>query len=392
MPNDQLVDVFSKLRELKEFDVKRSVETMNAFPSNEFSYDWKGIHLDEINAIIFIIDTYSDYYQDDYINQLIPRIKEITSTYNQILEIIEITDPDLQGNNLIDFEKKYNVLKDLTIKLYDLVKNPKFKNYIVYDLQDANFLKICTYIIYKYDLIFLENIIEEISRNENAALKLQIINKLINFNNINQPNKSNNIIIDLLKDYKIDNDNEIKRSKSELYNEKNNIEQYKNQALAEIETAKNALIITAFKEKVDSFKKPIRTLYILISLLFLTIIGSFLYRIFTINETSFNLAFFIYFVSFIASISSFLAYLIKQNNRLIQQQDYFHRCHVELSALPTYVYDIEKSKIDSLKIELAHKYFTGGTNTESSNNSEINITNENIKQILDLVKEATKKT
>lgn len=397
MPNIQLAEAISQIKDFKEFEEKYSPETMEVFPPKEFSIDWKNVRLNDITSIILpAIEQNSDYTQEEYKNQLVTLMCEIINNYNKIIHIINITDINKKESNLFELTKYYEEIKVLTESLRDLSDNPKFINFTEFNINNNIFSRISTYIIYKNHLSSLESFLEEINKENNYTTKANILNKLINFNNLehtsNNTNQLYKIIFDIIQDYKNDIQDGIIISKIELNQEKNNIEQIKNKALEEIEKAKNSLIITAFKNKGESMNDYIGISYFLISLLFLLIIASLFFRLNTPIHEGFKLESFIYFISFITGISSLLAYLIKQNNRLVQQRDYFLRCHVELSALPTYVYDIEKTKIDSLKIELAQKYFTGGTGNETKTTPEVSLTNENIKQLFDIVKELTKKS
>ncbi|MCW1490386.1 hypothetical protein OLN43_14105, partial [Acinetobacter baumannii] len=152
--------------------------------------------------------------------------------------------------------------------------------------------------------------------------------------------------------------------------------------------------ITAFKNKSETMKDYLHILYFLISLVFLSIITSVFVRMVTKHKigSNFDISSFIYFISFIVSLTALLTFLIREKNNLSTQRDYFERCDTELRALTTYVVGLPQDKIDNLKIELAKQYFTAGSNQiNKGSNQDISLTPENFKQVLDILKEVSKK-
>ncbi|HCQ9656556.1 TPA: hypothetical protein OMQ23_003161, partial [Acinetobacter baumannii] len=100
----------------------------------------------------------------------------------------------------------------------------------------------------------------------------------------------------------------------------------------------------------------------------------------------------LYFLSLIISLTGLLAFLIKEKNSLTAQRDYFERCDTELNAFITYVSDFDPDEIKKLKFDLAKNYFIGGNAQISKGTTQDQtLTPENMKQILDILKELSKK-
>ncbi|MDC4259274.1 hypothetical protein NQ692_05185, partial [Acinetobacter baumannii] len=89
MPNIQLAEAISQIKDFKEFEEKYSSETMEVFPPKEFSIDWKNARLNDITTIILpAIEQNSDYTQEEYKNQLVTLMRKIINNYNKIIHII----------------------------------------------------------------------------------------------------------------------------------------------------------------------------------------------------------------------------------------------------------------------------------------------------------------
>lgn len=386
MLDNNLRESVNELEKFKEFDVKFFGE--ERFPSQGQSGKWREEGLRNIKEIIKILNEYSEYYTPQFSEEVKIRLNEVIILYKKIVEVIIIED-------MSNFSLYFDNIKSIIPTTLNIISTPKFKNINQEEFKNDDFFKLASYIVVINNLTSLTQLMEIISRENNKDLYYKITCTLIDFNNLSyfdKTEKSYQLPAQLTSIYQ-DYVQELSAIKTEeLRLETSKIEQKRLQTIEEIERAKTSLIITAFKDKSDSTKDYINILYFMISLLFLIIIASLFFRLNIKPEEKFHLLPFLYFVSYITAISSFLAFLIREKNRLVAQSDYFNRCHVELSALPTYVYDLEKSKIENLKIELAHKYFTGGANTnENNNNQELNISNENIKQMLEIIKEVSKK-
>ncbi|MDC5430780.1 hypothetical protein NRA51_12585 [Acinetobacter baumannii] len=387
MLDTNLIESVSELEKFKEFEVKFFGE--ERFPTQIQSGKWREEGLKSIKEIITTLTEYSVYYTPQFSEEVKIKLNEVIILYKKIIEVILIED-------ISNFSLYFNNIKSNISTIVETLLKPKFKDITQDEFKNDDFFKLTPYIIALHKLDSLGQLLTFISKESNKDLYYKTTCILVDFNNLSYREKSEKISVlpaQITSIYQNYVEESSAQKKEELRMELSKVEQKRLQTIEEIERAKNSLIITAFKDKSDSVKDYINILYFMISLLFLVIIASLFFRLNIKPEEKFHLLPFLYFVSYITAISSFLAFLIKEKNRLVAQSDYFNRCHVELSALPTYVYDLEKSEIENLKIELAHKYFTGGaTNNENKNNNQdLNISNENIKQMLEIIKEVSKK-
>ncbi|PNH14142.1 Uncharacterised protein [Klebsiella pneumoniae] len=395
MSNSSIKEILSILENIKKLPTiypKSGMHTARVrLPNKTQEVQWNH-QLSIIGRFKIYFSEFGECIDDETINSFLNNLKE-AELYSK--EINEIKDFEQQGkynnifNNLVEsLEQTFNQIKNAKINKNKIsIRSTKeFKDF---------FEMICLINGLKYDESFIQPFIEENS----VELLTEIVQKTIDTSNQKKPD--NNILLDILKIYRDyifvrvrDDKNKIKQEYDYLKTERIKFETDKDKALEEVELAKSKLIITAFKNKSETMKDYLHILYFLISLVFLSIITSVFVRMVTKHEigSNFDISSFIYFISFIVSLTALLTFLIREKNNLSTQRDYFERCDTELRALTTYVVGLPQDKIDNLKIELAKQYFTAGSNQiNKGSNQDISLTPENFKQVLDILKEVSKK-
>jgi hypothetical protein len=385
MTSSTFLDYVGKL---KEFTALPILTTSNGidFPSARQVNDWSQISLKKINEIHYELVSFHFYFQKDFRSKILNKLISINNLYIKLLSYINLKD----NSNFSDINFKIN--QDIK-NLEELLLTPKIENITESSFTLSLFETLTKYLIFKNNIREIETTINLIRAEAKKQELLHILNLIINYNNTNSDDKNiNTLITDLLYEYKKYALRNVEMEKIKINEEiknlnkaKEEIELYKLNTLKEVENAKSGLIITAFEERSKNTSSYISILYFLIALLFLIIISSFIFRMAINHNNEFHISSFIYFLSYIIAISGLLAFLIREKNRLVDQKDYFERCHTELRALTTYVVDIDPQKVEDLKLQLAHKYFTGGNNTQPSEKNEISIPDENIKQLIELL-------
>ncbi|MDC4574330.1 hypothetical protein NQ792_16645, partial [Acinetobacter baumannii] len=79
---------------------------------------------------------------------------------------------------------------------------------------------------------------------------------------------------------------------------------------------------------------------------------------------------YVFFATFIFSLSAFLAFLIKERSRLVALHTYCMKNYLELTALPDYVAELTKEQVQTLRIDLAKSYFKGHIDNQESLNND----------------------
>ncbi|MGJ5281217.1 hypothetical protein ABUI44_14830 [Acinetobacter baumannii] len=79
-------------------------------------------------------------------------------------------------------------------------------------------------------------------------------------------------------------------------------------------------------------------------------------------------------MTFIFSLTGFLAFLIKERSRLVSLQTYCIKNYLELTALPDYMAELTKEQAQALRVDLAKSYFKGYEDNQTSSNDEKSIT------------------
>lgn len=356
--------------------------------------------------------------QVDLLNdEILPEIKRIINFWLEIIEYVSFSDYryfylkdifqsfednytkvriSISSKNNYDFNIAFGELKHTfkVLKNNFLITNFQFlpakveeELNIIVDFIQTNF--------FKQDLSF-SDLIKYLKSQNSDPLNHDITDFIIKFKNNHPELKTGEKQILMRGVYSIYNNylaNNISLEREELINEKNRIEKELADERIKLEQDKNAKLITTFGEKARTMNNSILIFYFFIYGTFSIIIASIFFKMNSNIDTTFKDWHFIYFFSYIAILSTFLTFLIKEKNNLTKRRDYFDRCHVELEALATYTSGFEKEQIIRLKLELAQKYFSAGQNdrNDTLNKDDSPVTNEQFKQILDLIKNLIKK-
>ncbi|WP_267530649.1 hypothetical protein [Acinetobacter oleivorans] len=127
-------------------------------------------------------------------------------------------------------------------------------------------------------------------------------------------------------------------------------------------------------KRVDKLNTRIICLFILLIAVFIIKIISFfiIANFFDSKDTNYiyNIYSYISFISLILSISALTAYFIKDRNRLIKIHDQYKLNVLELSTLPKYMGELDRTQRRQLYIDLSHNFFRGSApNQENNKNS-----------------------
>lgn len=380
-----------KLLLTKDFDLPPTLldSDEGRIPSTDQSGEWKYEYLpkllDALNNFLNNIDIL-DPQKHDFLHTKIDQIELIfNSTHSKLL-----------AKDFEKFTHEFDLLIKNVESLLDFLHNDPFKflfndnnhydfNHIV-DLIQINYFKGHDSFLDICNKIFNEN---NNDLKVNALKKISYYSINHNLSDINHQfsliNELNSIYNNFIKD-KINSEVSFLNSEKRLHEENIKKEYIK------IELSKNSELISAFGDQSKDLKTSIQILYFAIFGVFLVILGSLFYKMNDTLNSSHNWDIRnLYFLSFILYLSALLTFLIKEKNSLMTKMNYFHKCHVELKALSSYVAGIDKDKIEQLKLDLAPIYFTAGETSSINNPSEPTLGNDQVTQLLDILKEGIKK-
>lgn len=204
----------------------------------------------------------------------------------------------------------------------------------------------------------------------------ELINKMQK--NIDE-NKELKLAVSIYISEREEKDNEIKSRTDELNKKLTTFTNNKITYTFDSETKKISSLITRYSGTIIS--------------LFLLIISLIACKVFKFDK-NIDPYFIFCFFSLIISISALLTYLIRERKRLTTLHDHYKRTHLELEALPDYMFELSEKQRQELVTNLAKNYFTGLSNdnksnqsSESDNSSEavtyLKILSDNIKSLND---------
>ena len=133
----------------------------------------------------------------------------------------------------------------------------------------------------------------------------------------------------------------------------------------------NSDLLKGYDKETRRLGRKIIFLSFVISVLFLTIIGLFIFKFKNLYNYFYEIPksnipnffenpwYLLSFFTLIFSISALLTYLIKDRNRLIKLYDHFNLNWLELSAMPKYMAELSPDERKYLYITLAPTYFKG---------------------------------
>ncbi|OOW07693.1 hypothetical protein, partial [Acinetobacter sp. MF4640] len=207
--------------------------------------------------------------------------------------------------------------------------------------------------------------IYNILKNNNQSRALQQINELYeNLKIFDQKRLKNDIDIQLKEAKEIAHDVKV----SITHNNNSKITQhYHNEA-------------GILKLRIKELNNQIISLFILIVFIFL------LKLIFRIDSFE-NIYTFITFLSIILTITGLITYLIKDYTQCKKLYDFYNIRHLELNALPEYMYELTPEQRKDLIIQLAPIYFIGVNDQkhQNTNNIDFSIIDQKLEEITKIV-------
>ena len=350
----------------------------------EWNYQYLPILVKYFNTIMDNIALLNSKNQDILYN----RINEIESQYKMLGQTIVEQDRLACSQEL---SKLKEIINDLT-PLEDLPFTFEYQ-----EDKEYKFMNIVTLIQNNYftELGGFLNIVNKINREKSNTLNIKALKKISEYSvnsKLSNINDKLELVSDLHEIYHEFMLEKLHYENKNLWLEKKDHEERIKEEYFKLELTKNSELISAFGDQSKDTQTSIQILYFAIFGVFLLILGSIFFKMNdTLNSSqNWNITN-LYFLSFILSLSALLTFLIKEKNNLTSKRDYFHKCHVELKALSSYVAGIDTDKVEQLKIDLAPIYFTAGETNNLNNASEPSLSKDQVTQLIDLLKESIKK-
>lgn len=375
--NEQQKNLQYQLTRLKAIN---NISLIPTFPNNnkEFKlpnqliHEWTFEFLPNLNECYDKFNNIIKFLKGSTAAEAIEKIKVI----NQFSDNFIVSINQLNEENTIDLMR---VFDDLKSALLSLINQKVFLKEIEDDLtlQEKE-------IALNFILKTFSNSADFYKREFNklnSEDQNNLLNKLIFAYNRVTDNTYDPLIFDEINQFLIQTTEKNIRSQEVELKEK------EIQTNIRIESAKNESTIIEFKKKAEDLKVYIYLLNAIIVSLFITIILIFFQKYFNHPKETID---FLYSLTLVIAISSFIAFLIKEKNVLSNQYHNYMKCHTELVAMATYVVDIDKNKSEDLKVRLAEKYFTGYLNDNKESTSSFN-NNDSMEQLVNLLKEIQKK-
>jgi len=150
----------------------------------------------------------------------------------------------------------------------------------------------------------------------------------------------------------------------------------------------NKDLIYAYRIEANQYNSNIENYTYVIVFLFILIPSSILLNIILYHD-SYDWHKYVFFATFIFSLSAFLAFLIKERSRLVALHTYCMKNYLELTALPDYVAELTKEQVQTLRIDLAKSYFKGHIDNQEPINEEkgFNQLTTNLDQVVKSISE-----
>lgn len=274
----------------------------------------------------------------------------------------------------------------------------KSEDYIPIIQENLNKIKDCNF--NSFQKFYYENV-----KEENLLNLLEIIENEFSINNVDYPPKLNEIALkvfshplteDHTKDLIVDTllsahnlynptgtpqadaikdlylslkDLDLDLNKVEFSKQvQEHTEEYKN-VRKKLGLQENKDLIYAYKIEANQYNSNIANYTYVIVFLFILIPSSILLNIILYHD-SYDWHKYVFFATFIFSLSAFLAFLIKERSRLVALHTYCMKNYLELTALPDYVAELTKEQVQTLRIDLAKSYFKGHIDNQESLNND----------------------
>ncbi|MDC5023910.1 hypothetical protein OHW20_02450 [Acinetobacter baumannii] len=305
-----------------------------------FSYELLKKLKQQINDLLYLFPI--DFQSTDYISKIPDLMKKIDS----YLHYIEIhNDEELKNFN---FEPIDN---DDFQKLLDITENDFMQSMVDYPT-DFNSIALN---VYTHELT-------------DRSTKDTIVNTLINIHN--QYRATRKPSIETIKDLYITLRNEeLELNKAEFSSQvKEHNDEYK-EVRKKLGLQENKSLILAYQSEADKYKSSISNYTYSIIFIFAIISATILLNIILFNK-NYDWHKYVFFATFIFSLSGLLAFLIKERSRLVSLQTYCIKNHLELTSLPEYLADLNEEQSQNLRVDLAKSYFKGYEENQKSDSND----------------------
>jgi len=299
-------------------------------------------------------------------------IKALILKWDIFKDFFPINHDKYREEDTINIENELDKIRKLTnVRLQNYsfgeVKKEDFKNLL--EMIEKEF--IANSVDYPPNLIKLAI---DIYTNEliNEVVKDKIIQALLNIQNeyIAHSFFSTSSIGDL---YLYLRNFEFELNKAEFSNQVKEHNEEIKEIRGNLGLQENESLIKAYKTEADKYKQNISNYTYSIIFLFSVISALILFNI-IIYKNDYDWHKYVFFVTFIFSLTGFLAFLIKERSRLVSLQTYCIKNYLELTALPDYMAELTKEQAQTLRVDLAKSYFKGFDDNQTSSNDEKSIT------------------
>ncbi|HFP7079673.1 TPA: hypothetical protein ACHKET_000891 [Acinetobacter baumannii] len=337
-------------------------------PSERHIIEWRN-STTKIVTLIDNIYTSSDILDDQKLSSIEIYLRQLQEELGRVHKHF-INDPD--G----DFESNLSSLFDFLYRSKDI---ESFGSR--YSIDSEKIRKLILLIESKHPNLNKENKIESFfNKNKDTSKSKYVLDRLFDllnlhikeFNEVGIQNKEERIIHDIdffleLEERSIEINELANKSESIL----EEIRKEKKQFNENLSIESNSELLKGYSTETKGLGKTIIALNIIIFLLFLIIIGLFIFKFINLynffyetsglNTQNFfeNPWHLLSFFTLVLSISALLGYIIKFRNRLIKLHDHFNLIWLELSAMPKYMAELSPDERKYLYITLAPTYFKG---------------------------------
>lgn len=361
MTTNMSSEMIEKLEEIKNYDFYKDIDSMEN-GDLPFQKIWNQLYKPKLSKAIDAFLKIEPFLEEEHANIYKYCLDNIIKNYDEI-----ISDP--KTKLIGGIEKLAAIIRQID----------NDKSYLKNIISMPNDIDIHNIICFISDY-FVENHIEfnkdyyisKIQEIDIESLRVDALNNIIEYYNSSLDGRPIGLYLNQT-DGIISNFNKLKTQRDI------------NETKIAIESAKNEDLVKAFKERADGLRVYIILLNAFIVALFLAMILVVFENYYNFDQSKDLLRTF----PLILVLTGFIAFLTKEKNVISAQYHSNIKCHIELSALSTYVVGLDKEKVENLKIHLADKYFTG--NSDVANNNQGGLNNENYNQIISLLKESIKK-
>lgn len=337
-------------------------------PSERHIIEWRN-STTKIVALIDNIYTSSDILDDQKLSSIEIYLRQLQEELGRVHKHF-INDPD--G----DFESNLSSLFDF------LSRSKGIESFgSRYNIDSEKIRKLILLIKSKHPNLNKENRIESFfNKNKDTSKSKYVLDRLFDllnlhikeFNEMGIQNKEERILHDidffLELEEKSDKVNDLVVQSVRILEE---IKEQRDQINENFSVILNSDLLKGYDKETRRLGRKIIFLSFVIFVLFLTIIGLFIFKFKNLYNYFYEIPksnipnffenpwYLLSFFTLIFSISALLTYLIKDRNRLIKLYDHFNLNWLELSAMPKYMAELSPDERKYLYITLAPTYFKG---------------------------------